>query len=176
MSLTGNHICTSTPAPAMSFTPAGPIKPTGQNSGILEVRWAGEPVIGREQELSFKQQMRFDRKFVRGVYKCGFEVLTRYVGIEAANNPVFDHVRDFVRYNRGGLQALAIFRPRDDPREGAMYYYMEDGRPEESASSFSLFGIEFVCDFHRLQPYLRSLEAEFPAEYVDGTVRRLPYC
>jgi hypothetical protein len=119
--------------------------------------------------------MRFDRKFTRGIYKCGFETLVRYVGTDIANEECFDAVRQFTRYNRGTLHALAIFRP-DSPLEGVMSLYMESGNTAASAASFSLFGIEFVCDFDPAQPYIGMLESWVTAEDIDGGLRRIPFC
>jgi hypothetical protein len=162
--------------PGAVITPAGPLKPTDRTSGLRALRWSKEPVIGQEHQINFEQEMRFDRKFTRGIYKCGFETLVRYVGTDVAQDGAFDAVRAFTRHHRGHLEALAIFRPQDDPREGVLTYYMESGNAAASAASFILFGIEFVCDFHPSQPYLRMLETKVADEDVGGKLRRIPYC
>lgn len=157
-------------------TPAGTLRPADRQSGIRALGWSEEPVVGQEHEIRFQQEMRFDRKFTRGIYKCGFETLVRYVGVDIASDQCFDAVRDFTRHNRGSREALAIFRPQDDPREGLISLYMEAGNTAASAASFTLFGIEFVCDFHPSQPYIHMLESEVPSEDIGGRLRRIPYC
>ena len=152
-------------------TPMGVLKPA--KTGILDLKMPDHPIVGEKSTVSIKHELRFDRKFVRAIYKCGFELFIFQTNLDIAQAQAFDKVRLFCLEDEGHISGLAIFREHD--LRGVSTYYMEPERPETSACSFELFGIEFVCDFSAEQTYLDTVEREL-AVAGGPTCHRIPYC
>lgn len=159
--------------PGSVDAPTGRLNPADKSSGIHTFKFPEAPVVGQRYEFGFKHDLKFDRKFTRGIYKSGLELLALQTSLDFVQDATFDRVRQFCRYDEGEVQALAIFRSLD--RAGISTYYMEHGRPETTVCSFELFGIEFVCEFSSPQEYLEMLERADHPEAVGGAVHRIPY-
>lgn len=159
--------------PGDVVTPMGILKAASKGAGISSITMPDHPVVGQRVNIGIRHDLRFDRRFVRGIYKCGFELLLLQIGLDLAHDPAFDRVRSFCLDDEGDLSALVIFREFE--RSGTSTYFMEPQLPSSAACSFELFGMEFVCDFSPRQKYLDRIESE-GAEAVEATaIHRIPY-
>lgn len=154
-------------------TPIGTLKVASKAAGIQSITTPDHPVPGQRVDIGIRHDLRFGRKFVRGIYKCGFELLLLQIGLDLAQDPAFDRVRSFCLDDEGDLSALVIFREFD--RVGVSSYFMEPELPSSAACSFELFGMEFICDFSPGQRYLDRIESEGAEAVGAAAIHRIPY-
>lgn len=118
--------------------------------------------------ISYNQQLRFDRKAVRGLFKIAVEAIAFFEGLEAARSPELDPVRNFVL--KGGGRFRAIMMP--DQNSTYESYFSPCARKEGYARvcGMTLLGIGFLCDFDPEFKGGEMLLAEMRRQSVSGQV------
>jgi hypothetical protein len=78
------------------------LNPISPAKGLSDHKFTADSGVGK---VSFSQTFGDDPKFVRAIYKVAFSSFTFYQGIQAANNPLHDDVRAFVKHGKGSFRS-----------------------------------------------------------------------
>ncbi len=95
--------------------------------------------------ISHTQQLRFDYKAVRGLFKIAFESVAYFQGLAVAQEDRFDEIRKFVKTGKGNFKALIT----PDPSESyESYVHGGASKPgHEMVVGMTILGVGFICDF-----------------------------
>jgi hypothetical protein len=125
-------------------TPDGKwLKGTNANDPIKDAKWELQP-DGRV-DISYNQEIRFDRKAVRGLFKIAVEAIAFFEGLDAARDPSLAPARHFV--SNGGGDFRAIIMPDQNPNYESYFgpCYTKEGYSR--VFWMTILGIGFGCDF-----------------------------
>jgi hypothetical protein len=125
-------------------TPNGKwLKGTNAEDPIKDAKWEHRP--DGTVSISYNQELRFDRKAVRGLFKIAIEAIAFYEGLEVARDPSLLPAKHFVLNGDGNFRAIMI------PDQSLAYdhYFSPCFSKEGYARVFgmTLLGIGFCCDF-----------------------------
>lgn len=126
------------------YAPSGRVlKGTNANDPIRNFRWERFP--DDSVKLSYEQELRLDRKAVRGLFKIAVGSIAFFEGLEAARCQSLDGVKHFVKDGGGNFRAILV--PDPSPTHESFYapcYKTDDGH---RAFGMALLGVGFICDF-----------------------------
>jgi hypothetical protein len=125
-------------------TPDGKwLQGTNANDPIKDTKW--ELLPDGMVDISYKQELRFDRKAVRGLFKIAVEAIALFEGLEAARDPNLAPAKRFVM--DGGGNFRAIIMPDKNPAYESYFgpCYAKEGYSR--VYWMTLLGIGFACDF-----------------------------
>lgn len=119
------------------------LKGTSSADPIQNVSWVSQ--ADGTVKITYDQQMRFDRKAVRGLFKIALESVAFFEGVGAASEAVVDPVRRFVLGGEGNFRAVMT------PDQNVSYEsYFHPGFQKEGFGrvvGMTLLGMGFLCDF-----------------------------
>lgn len=119
-------------------------------------------------KVSYSQELRFDRKAVRGLFKIAVEAVAYFEGLDAARDPALDAVKHFVMHGGGGFRAIMM------PDQNSTYesYFAPRQRKEgyHDIYGMTILGIGFICDFDPEFRSGRMLLAEVKRQSLTGQV------
>lgn len=96
-------------------------------------------------EVSYKQELRFDRKAVRGLFKIAVEAIAFFEGLDAARDTALNGVKHFVTEGAGQFKAIIMV---DQNSIYDSYFAPCAGRAGFSrVYGMTILGIGFLCDF-----------------------------
>ena len=148
-------------------TPGGKrLKGTNSNDPIKNARFERMP--DGTAKISFDQELRFDRKAVRGLFKIAVETVAFFEGLGAARDPALERIKHFVV--KGGGDFKAIILP--DRNDGYESYFAPCHSKEGCARvcGMTLLGIGFLCDFDASFNGGKMLLSEMRRQSVAGQV------
>lgn len=125
-------------------TPSGKwLRGTNAGDPIKDAKWKQLP--DGTVNISYNQELRFDRMAVRGLFKIAVEAIAFYESLDAARDPALDRVRHFVL--RGGGNFRAIMMPDQNSAYDSYFSpcFGEDGFAR--IYGMTLLGLGFACDF-----------------------------
>jgi len=125
-------------------TPAGKwLSGTNRDDPIKDAKWEHRP--DGTVKVSYKQELRFDRKAVRGLFKIAVEAIAFYEGLNAAREASLAPAKHFVMDGGGNFRAIMM------PDQNSHYdnYFGPCFRKEGYSRVYgmTLLGIGFCCDF-----------------------------
>lgn len=139
---------------------------TNADDPIRDAKWEVRP--DGTVNISYKQELRFDRKAVRGLFKIAIEAIAFFEGLDAARDPSLAHAKHFVMEGGGNFRAIMM------PDQTAAYdSYFSPCFTKEGHSrvyGMTLLNIGFACDF---DPQFRggeTLLAELRRQSMAGQV------
>ena len=96
-------------------------------------------------KISYQQEVRFDRKAVRGLFKIAVESIAYFEGLDAACDPALDDVKHFVLAGGGNFRAMLM----SDPSLSYESYFAPCSVREGFARvcGMTILGLGFLCDF-----------------------------
>ena len=96
-------------------------------------------------EIKLQQQLRFDRKAVRGLFKIAIETVAFFEGVEAAKATELADARDFVTKGRGQFRSIIML----DQNPSYESYFAPSCSKDGFARvcGMTILGIGFLCDF-----------------------------
>jgi hypothetical protein len=95
--------------------------------------------------ISYSQEIRFDRKAVRGLFKIAVEAIAFFEGLDAARGFSLAGVRNFVLNGAGNFRAVIM-----PDQNGAYESYFSPCFAKEGHArmyAMTLLGIGYACDF-----------------------------
>lgn len=96
-------------------------------------------------EISYQQELRFDRKAVRGLFKITVEAIAFFEGLDAARDPSLRDVKHFVM--EGGGQFKAIIMADQNPTYESYFAPCAVKPGFARVYGMTILGIGFLCDF-----------------------------
>lgn len=133
------------------------LKGTNADDPIRNFKW--ERLPDNTANISYEQELRFDRKAVRGLFKIALESIAYFNGLEAARCPDLAQLKHFVMDGGGNFRALLIADP--SPTHESCFaprYQTNDG---QQAFGMTLLGVGFMCDFDPNFAFGRELLGEY---------------
>jgi hypothetical protein len=125
-------------------TPDGKrLRGTNANDPIKDAKFDVHP--DGTATVSFNQELRFDRKAVRGLFKIAVESVAFFQGLEAARKPELEPVKHFVL--AGGGNFRAIMMPDENPAYQSYFGPCFSREGYDRIHGMTLLGLGFVCDF-----------------------------
>lgn len=118
--------------------------------------------------ISDSQELRFDRKAVRCLFKIAVEAIAFYEGLDAARDPLLNPAKHFVLEGGGDFRAIM------SPDQNSSYdsYFSPCFAKEGFARVYgmTLLGIGFCCDFDPKFKGGEMLQREFARQSIQSQV------
>jgi hypothetical protein len=116
---------------------------TGDDDPIKNAKL--EPQPEGTVKISYDQELRFDRRAVRGLFKIAVEAIGFFEGLHAARDPALAPVKHFVM--NGGGNFRAIMMPDQNPAYESYFApsYIKEGHAR--VCGMTILGLGFLCDF-----------------------------
>lgn len=110
---------------------------------IKNAKWEERP--DGTAQISYEQELRFDRKAVRGLFKIAVEAIAFFEGLDAARLSALDQVKRFILEGAGNFRA--IITPDQNPTYESYFApsFAKDGF--DRVVGVTILGVGFVCDF-----------------------------
>jgi hypothetical protein len=110
---------------------------------IRDLEWQKNP--DGTVKVSYKQEMRFDRQAVRGLFKIAVESIAFFEGLDAAHDSSLSAVKNFVLYGKGDFRAIMMVDQNPAYESYFSPCFLKDGIGR--IHGMTLLGIGFACDF-----------------------------
>lgn len=129
------------------------LRPASKANGITDV-WV-EPGSG---QMGFTQQFGNDRRFLPALYKIGLNLVAKHLGPGEAASDRYDHVRSFVRGERGARVLTAAMDTQTV--SGPVTEAAVVAKPGRAYPMFrvTILGITFLLDMAPDQSSLRDIQ------------------
>lgn len=126
------------------LTPSGRLlKGTTADDPIKNARF--EPQPDGTVQISYDQELRFDRKAVRGLFKIAIEAIAFFEGLDAARDPALEAVKQFVQKGAGNFRVTLMADQNPSYESYFAPCCIKEGY--ERVCGMTILGIGFLCDF-----------------------------
>ncbi len=119
------------------------LKGTTKLDPIKNAKWEWQ--LDGQVKSSFQQELRFDRKAVRCLFKIALESIAYFEGLETARDKRFDDVRHFVMKGGGNFRAVLMPDKNDQYQSYFGPRFVQAG--QKDCIGMTILGVGFVCDF-----------------------------
>lgn len=110
---------------------------------IKDLDWQKNP--DGTVKISYKQEMRFDQKAVRGLFKIAVESIAFFEGLDAAHHKSLSAVKNFVLHGKGDFRAIMMLDQNPTYESYFGPCYSKEGF--DRIHGMTLLGLGFACDF-----------------------------